>query len=328
MVTWSSNAEKRSMPQAAEPLQLAVHGPSVELHCDLPEMQASIARFFSPFIVNEVPAGMGVIRGCIRRYDQAEVVRRLPTSAQALHRPGDLTEIYAHEDRYWTIDDRWGMSEINVLRGQWQSWVVAHPRIDAMRLFEGAVMWPLAQLLKNRGIHLIPAAAAARGPLAVRLLSPVCLGPELAALLAGGFRLIGQRWTCLREEHNHLELLHVPGAVERQAAAPFGQMASEWEDLTTHVPDSSQRHAFCGAVMIVESGRRPRAHLKVVNPDDAGTLLRRLWPIPELHPQRRHGQFPMRIAQLCQCFQLQFSREPRDILALINSLDQAPASAG
>ncbi len=306
-----------------------MHGPSVELHCDLPEMQASIARLLAPFVVSEIPTGMGVIRGAIRTYDQAEVVRRLPSTAQALHRPGDLTEIYANDERFWTIDDRWGMCEINILRGQWQSWVVDRPRIDAMRLFEGAVMWPLAQLLKHRGIHLIPAAAVARGPLAMLFLSPVSLGPELAALLAGGFRLIGQRWTCLREEHNHLELLHVPGAVERQAAgAPFGQTASEWEDLTTHVPDSSQRHAFCGAVMIVESGRRPRAHLKVVNPEDAGTLLRRLWPMPELHPQRRYGQFPQRVAQLCQCFQLQFSREPRDILALINSLDQAPANAG
>jgi hypothetical protein len=328
MVTWSSTADKFSIPKAHRPLQLAFHGPSVELHCDVAEMQPSIAKLLAPFIVGEIPSGMGVIRGSVRPYDQAEVVRRLPSTAQALHRPGDLTEVYAHDERYWTIDDRWGMTEINLLRGQWQSWVVAQPRIDPMRLFEGAVLWPLAQFLKSRGVHLIPAAAVARGPVAVLLLSPVSLGPELAALLAGGFKLIGQRWTCLREDHNHLELLHVPGAVERQAAAPFGQIASEWEDLSTHVPDSNQRHAFCGAIMVVESGRRPRAHLKVVNPDDAATLLRRTWPIQELHPHRRHGQFPARVAQLCHCFQLQLSREPRDILSLLNSLDQAPANAG
>src|SRR6185312_12641009 len=105
---------------------------------------------------------------------------------------------------YWTIDDRWGISEINMLRGQWQSWVVDQPRVDPMRLFEGSVLWPLAQLLKTRGLHLIPAVAAARGPLAVLMISPVSLGPELAALIAGGFKLIGQRWTFLREESTHI----------------------------------------------------------------------------------------------------------------------------
>jgi hypothetical protein len=328
MVTWSSAADKFTIPGAERPLQLAVHGPSVELHCDVADMRPSIARLLAPFVVDELPAAMGIIRGSIRSYDQAEVVRRLPTSAQALHRPGDLTELYAHDERYWTIDDRWGMTEINLLRGQWQSWVVGQPRIDPMRLFEGAVMWPMAQLLKTRGIHLIPAASFARGPIAALMLSPVSLGPELATLMAGGFKLIGQRWTCLREDHNHLELLHVPGAVERQAAAPFGQIASEWEDLTTHLPDSSQRHAFCGAVMVVESGRRPRAHLKVINPEDAATLLRRTWPLQELHPHRRHGQFPARVAQLCHTFQLQLSKEPRDVLSILNSLEQAPANAG
>src|SRR5581483_1411266 len=104
MVMWSSNPEKST--RANRPIQLAMHGPSAELQCDVPEMQASIEKLLAPFIVNEVPSGMGVIRGSVRPYDQAEVVRRLPTSAQALHRPGDLTEIYANDERYWTIDDR------------------------------------------------------------------------------------------------------------------------------------------------------------------------------------------------------------------------------
>src|SRR5579871_2259720 len=98
MVTWSSESDKFSIPKAQQrPLQLAFHGPSVQLQCDVADMQASIARLLAPFVVNEVPAGMGVIHGSIRPYDQAEVVRRLPNHASALHRPGDLTEIYAHD---------------------------------------------------------------------------------------------------------------------------------------------------------------------------------------------------------------------------------------
>lgn len=321
MVTWSSSAEKLTTRRPGTTVQLAVHGPSVELHCDVGDMDADVRRLLGPFVVNEVPASLGMIRGSVRRYDESEVLRRLPTLAQPLHRPGDLTEIYAHDDRFWTIDDRWGMCEINILRGQWQSWVLPRPKLDSMRLFESAVLWPLAQLLKNKNLHLVPAAAVARGPLSAVLLSPVSLGPELAALMAGGFRVVGQRWAFLREEREHVELLHMPGAVERQAAAPFGQVISEWEDLTTHLPDLAQRHAFCSAVMVVESGRRPRAHLNLVEAEEAAALLRRAWPIPELHPQRRHGQFPARLAELCPTFQLQLSREPADVLALMNSLE-------
>ena len=64
------------------------------------------------------------------------------------------------------------MSEINVLKGQWKSWILPKPRIDAVRLMDMAVLRPLAMLLKNRGIHLIPAAAVAHDSFAALVISP------------------------------------------------------------------------------------------------------------------------------------------------------------
>jgi len=321
-----SAAQKTASRPSGASVKLTLHGPGVELTCDVPPVRAWIAQILGAFEVDELPGGPGTIRGSVRPYSESEVIRRLPVIAQPLHRPGELTEIYAHEERFWTIDDRWGMCEINLLRGQWQSWVLPQARLDSMPLFDAVVLWPLAQLLKHRGLHLVPAASVARGGFAAMLLSPVGLGAELAMLMAGGFRLIGQRWTIAREHQGDVELLHVPGAVERQAAAPFGQVECEWEDLTTHRAGSEQHRAICGAVLVAEAARRPRAHLDMLDSDDAAALLRRAWPIPELHPHRARGQFTGQLAQLCPSFRLQLSREPRDILMLLDSLQTSAVS--
>ena len=326
MATAFSAAPKTSPRGPHATVKLAMYGPTVELSCEMPPVREWIARILGAFEIDELPAGPGTIHGSVRGYNESEVIRRLPVMAQPLHRQGELTEIYAHEERFWTIDDRWGMCEINLLRGQWQSWIVAQPRLDSMRLFDAAVLWPLAQLLKHRGLHLLPAASVARGGFAAMLLSPVGLGAELALLMAGGFRLIGQRWTIVRQHNGDIELLHVPGAVERQAMAPFGQVESEWEDLSTHRPGSDQRHAICSTILVVEAARRARAHLDMLDTDDAALLLRRAWPIPELHPHRARGQLPTQLAQLCPCFRLQLSREPRDILMLLDSLQTSAVS--
>jgi hypothetical protein len=323
MVTVYSQTRKIPSPRVGTAVRLTMHGSPVELICEIAPIRSWVARILGTFEVDDLPANRGTIHGSVKPYNEAEVIRRLPVMAQPLHRQGELTEIYSHEERFWTIDDRWGMCEINLLRGQWQSWVLGAAKLDSMRLFDAAVLWPLAQLLKHRGLHLIPAASVSRGGFATLLLSPVGLGPELAMLMAGGFRLIGQRWTIVRQQQGDIELLYLPGAVERQASAPFGQVESEWEDLTTHRAGADQRQAVCSAVMVAEAARRPRAHLDMLDTDDAAIILRRAWPIPELHPHRGQAQFATQIGQLCPCFRLQLSREPRDILMLMDSLQPA-----
>jgi hypothetical protein len=53
--------------------------------------------------------------------------------------------------------------------------------------------------------------------------------------------------------------------------------------------------------------------------------LKSAWPIFELHPNRRHGQLPARMAQKVPCYQLHLSREPRDLLRILATL---PTPAG
>ena len=311
---------------SARPRKLALYGPAVELECLVPELDEPIGRALGGFAVSEWPTGFGVTRGSIRPYDESEVIRRLPAAARPLHREGELIELYEHEERFWVIDDRWGMAEINVLRGQWRSWVLPQPKLDPVRLLDTAVLWPLSQLLKNKGVHLVPAVAVARGTTGVLLLSPFSLEPELTALLGGSYEIIGQRWTVIREEDGRISLLHLPGVTERQLPPRLRTDASDdWVDLTGQRPLWARRHAFCDAVLVSEGGRRSRAHLRQIAPLDAANLLRRSWPMSELHPHRRHGQLPIRLAQLCRCYQFQLSREPRDLFALLESLRTAPA---
>jgi hypothetical protein len=52
---------------------------------------------------------------------------------------------------------------------------------------------------------------------------------------------------------------------------------------------------------------------------------RAAWHIFELHPNRRQGQLPARIGQKLPCYQLNLSRDPRDLLRILATL---PIPAG
>jgi hypothetical protein len=173
MVLGTPQNQSSPLPENGLGRKLALYGPSVELFNDLPELETQIETALGRFVVEALPESTGIIRGLLRRYSEAEVIRRLPLMAQPLHREGDLTEIYHHEERYWTIDDRWGMCEINLLRGQWQSWVLPQPKLDPVRLLEAAALWPLAQLLKARNTWLAPSVSVARGTFGALLLSSI-----------------------------------------------------------------------------------------------------------------------------------------------------------
>jgi hypothetical protein len=327
MAVDSQHSQMVRADAALRPRKLAVYGSAIELQSEILDLEPIIAQILGPFTVSDCPAGFGVIRGFVRPYDEAEVIRRLPPAAVPLHRPGDLMELYSEGERFWMIDDRWGMCEINVLRAQWRAWVLPLAKLDAVRLAEMAVLWPLAQLLKNKGLHLVPAASAVRDEFAVLLLSPFGLEPELEAMLAAGYQLIGQRWTAIREEESRPALLHMPGMVQRKLPPQLRAASSEqWVDLASHSQGATQRHAFCRAVLVTEAGRRPRAHLRKMLPPDAGNLLRRTWPIAGLHPHRRYGQLPVGLARAVPCYQLQLSRDPKDLLSLLDSLGAATGS--
>jgi len=224
--------------------------------------------------------------------------------------------------------DRWGLCEINVLKSTWRSWILPHPTLDPVRVAEMAVLWPMAQLLRPKGLYLIPAASVSRGGFGLLVLSPFNIEGELRALIHAGYNVVGQRWTAVREDAGRIELLQMPGQIERESSprvrdATLGP-ASRWVDLTSEHCGIVQPHAYCDAVLVVEPGRRPTAHVNEVADQRATDAIRRAWPITELHPFRKHGQLPMKLAQSCRTWQAQLSRRSDDLLVLLDSI-RSPA---
>jgi hypothetical protein len=322
--------------------KFAVHGPSVEIDCTVPEMSQQVRRLLEPFSVASLPEGFAPTVGIIRPHSQSEVLKHLSPGAKPLPVASDLIELYEDGDRYWVVDDRWGMAEVNMIRGQFRSWILNSPRIDPIRCAEMAILWPLAQLLRSKGLYLLPAASVVRDGWAALVVCPFTLESELVALIRSGYKVIGQRWTALREEEGRLALLHLPGAVERSfiprlrsspSSSPSTWISNStaaldhegpWIDLAAEHLGSWQNHAFCDAVLVAEGGRRGSAFVRDVDPGNAINVLRRAWPLVELHPQRRWGHLPLKLAQQTRVCELQLSRSPRDLLDLLSALRSTP----
>ena len=264
-----------------------------------------------------------------------------------------MLELYEEGERFWLVDERWGMAELDLAAGVWRSWLLPEPRVDPARCAEMAVLWPMAQLLRAKGVHLLPAASAVKDGWAALLLCPFNLEPELTVLLNHGYRLIGQRWTAVRAEEDRLALLHVPGWVERPAgprlriagshsfeaggdpSAPGGSAnpgsadhsfaEHGYTDLMAEHRGGGQSHAFCDAVVVVEPGRRARPNVRDVPAPAASPLLRRSWPVVELGGGGR-SELASKLAGECRCAEAQLSRDPRDLPALLDSLPLAPAA--
>ncbi|HET6251209.1 MAG TPA: hypothetical protein VFE47_26235 [Tepidisphaeraceae bacterium] len=312
--------------------KLAVHGPVVQLDCTVPALDESIDALLSKFAVPSWPDHFLPTAGIIHSYDESEVVNRLPETARHLTRTTDMMDLYEDGERYWVVDDRWGMAEMDFAQSQWRSWIVPEPKVDIFRVAELAVIWPMAQLLRPRGVSLLPAISAVRDGFAVLIICPFGVEPELTALISNGYKIIGQRWTAVREEDGRLALLHIPGRVER-ATTPrlrFGSQDQEgWLDLSRQHPASWQNHAFCDAVLVVEPGRRAKAHLRPTDSADALELLTREWPIAELDRARRGSHVLGNLAESCPCFEVQLSRNTKDLLSLLNAVRYAePAGTG
>jgi hypothetical protein len=124
----------------------------------------------------------------------------------------------------------------------------------------------------------------------------------------------------------------MPGSVERAAAPALRSFAPSNSalgrvDLTAEFLGSHQNHAFCDAVLIAEPGRRPVAQIREMDPVDATNVLRHAWPIVDLTPFRRGHQIAPKLAQLCRCGEMQLSRDPKDLLRLLDTFrDSRPAT--
>lgn len=318
--------------------RFSVHGLAVELSCGVSGLLPELGHFLHAFEESEWPNGFTPVSGYVHPFEMDSVQHHVSATATPFAGTRDLMELYQEGDRFWLIDDRWGMAELNLLKARWRSWVLPRPRTDAMRCAEMAVLWPMAQLLRSRGMHLLPAVSVARDGWGALIICPFGIEPELTAMVRSGYRVIGQRWTALREEDGRIAMLHVPGSVERNTAprlraastgAGSAALQSQRIDVTAEFPGSHQNHAFCDAVFVTDAVRRPVAAAQHLSQLDAANMLRHAWPIVDLTPQRRGHQIAPRLAQQCRCGELQLSRHPHDLLRLLDEFRagrRAPAA--
>lgn len=313
-------------------LTLALHGHGVELTARVPQVARVAAAILGPLVEPFLP-GEPEIRGSVLAYEEPDVLRQVSPDAIRIDEPGLLMELYRDPrggERLWLVDERWGICEINLLKRIWRSWVLPSCSMDAVRLFEATVMWPMAQLLRGAGLHVIPAAAMGKNGRGVLILSPFDVGPEIEAVSRAGVGIIGQRWTALREEAGgRVSLLHVPGRIERApaprllSAGPMGQ--SVWVDLAA---GRTCHQATCELVLLVEPMRRSEASVTALNAIEAREQLKMLWPIPQLSagasPKVTTNLISAALARTCSVQRVRLSRNGADLARL---LVRAPTSA-
>ncbi len=307
-------------------LKYAIHGHPVEISLSdaiapqLPPLGDSLRTMLGEWAVSSHPGLRAPVSGTIRPFVREEVSRYLSPTATRVSSPNDLIEIYQENERFWLINDHWGMCEINVLRATWRSWIIPETILDPACIVDGAVLWPIAQLLRPRGISLVPSAAITRDGWAALLLSQISLEPELTQLVRAGYRVIGQNWTALQEHSGGVELLHMPGQVDRSPARMPGMRIAPIQrvDLRGEFIGCGASRAHCNAVMLIASSRRPISGLRHVVATNAPGALRRAWPIAELHPHRRQGRLLTKLSQQTPLFELQLTRNPRDIFDLLD----------
>ena len=333
----------RPLAAGPQPMRFSVHGHAVEIRCDDPALAAvaaAVRQQFAPFTVADFPPGFAPVTGTVEPFDAAIVQRHLSTAAVRFGTTaGPMAEIFhdpTDAERFWLIDDRWGIAELNLLRGRWRAWVLPRPAADATAVAESAVMWPVAQLMRGKGLHLLPAVSVARDGWAALIVAPFGIEPELSVLLDAGYAVIGQRWTAVREEDGRVALLHLPGWVERQWAPRLRYLGTDDAagtggrvDLTAGRPLAFLNHAFCSVVLVAEPGRRAAAHLRDLPTAAASNMLRRSWPLVDLQPDRKAVQLSRHLPRRCRCAELQLSREPIDLLRLLDGVrprQAAPAA--
>ena len=314
----------------------SLHGAAIGITSMVKSLGPELLHLLGDFRVPNWPAGSLPISGMVWPYERSHVLKCMSPTATRVETHGNadsMIELYEDQERFWLVDDRWGITEINLIKGQFRSWVLPAPQIDTVRVGQMAILWPLAQLLRARGLYLVPAASVAFGERSFLMLSPFGLEPELTTLIRAGYRIIGQSWTVLREHEGRFAMMNMPGCVER-SLPPGMRLASSsasipstptWVDLMHEFCGAELGHGWCDAVLLIDAVRRGQTNVRPLDRGFAVQILRAAWPIFELHPNRRHGQLPARLGRSVPCFQLSLSREPRDLLPLLATLP-TPAS--
>ncbi len=277
------------------------HGLWVRVENAFPMARAWLDRLCDSFPTGQTARPFAAV-GTIKTFDPSEVLRNVTPSAALVGLTADLAQIFACDERFWLVDDRWGICQINLLKHQWRSWVLPAPSADPIRCAEGAMLWPMAQLLKARGLEFIPATSIQKDGWGALILCPWALDSEIERLETLGYQVIGRHWSAVQTTTSRPRLLAVPVL---RGDAPL-------QDF--------DRPVDCSAVMIVEPGRRAVTRGRALACSEASTLLHRAWPIAELPPnRRRQSSAAMLLARQSRCMSVQLSKREADFVQFVES---------
>ncbi len=306
------------------PISFTLHGHAVSLNVESPALWRTARLILSALGSADFP-DTPALEGSIREFNEAEVMRSVSADAVAVVE-GDahfhpLLELFRSPDggRWWLVDERWGMCEIDLIRRSWRSFVLPEPSIDAVRLFEQVVWWPMAQLLRGYGLHLIPAASVGRAGKGVLLLAPYELDPEMLAMRDAKLGVIGQRWTALRETSDgKIMLLPVPGRTESAPAArPLSGGPIEPLNPDRWIDVGVGEAAECNLVLVIEPMRRARASTVPLSQAEALQMTKLAWPIPALGPNNAVNALSARVARSCPVHRVRLGRDGHDLGRLL-----------
>jgi len=296
----------------------SIHGPAVTLINSCRNLDEQISFFLDPFSLKRHSSEALEIHGQIRPFDLAEVTRSFSAAADSRRCCDELVEIYSLAERHWIVDERWGVCEIDLLKHRWRSWLLPHPLLDPVALVEAAVLQPMAQLLRLRGVELVPAISIERAGWGALIIAPYPISAEIARIVRAGYRVIGQRWTALVRQNGRIALRRVPGVLESPVLPGKSlSRAAAWIDLTRDNPWASADLAWCDAVLAIAPGRRSNSQGRVVPTGESQAFLRHVWPLRQL-PLDRPRQHPAAtLAGQCICLSLQLSRHEDEFLQMI-----------
>ena len=255
-----------------------------------------------------------------------DVLRGLSSWAQPLHMPAAM-DLYQHGERFWAIDERWGIARMDLLRGTVRTWLTAAAQLNPQRSAEMGLLWPLAQLVRMRGLHLLPAAAAQRDGAGVLILAGHDLEAEMASLVGAGWRIIGTRWSALRPADRGADLLHMPGTLmpsdsPRKWSSDV-RLSSPWRDYLIASGACWHDRAPCRYVVIAGRAWMGPARIRPVREPATLSALRRAWPIEQLHPATKTSALPALLARSCRVFAAELDGRDSSLALLLDAMDAA-----
>ena len=311
--------------------KISLHGAAVQVSCGVERLAPQVEKLLRIFARPTMSADSSMASGIIRPFDEGDVLRHVSSKARRLATADSGLEIYQDGERFWMVDERWGMAEMNLLRAQWRSWVLENSAMDAVQLAEGALLWPMAQVLRARKIHLAPAVSVIRDGWGILLVAPFSLEPELARMIKHGWRIIGQRWTALIEREGTIEMLYMPGNVEKAKSLSLRRRgtgsAIKWIDLEREYRGCGEKGALCHAVIMIEPGRRSSSNFNDLSVVEAQEALRRGWPNADVHPTARAGMLANKLGQICRCARVELSHDAADLMFMLEEAQAGEARA-